>query len=143
LPAHYEGNAEATAYDNAVIASYDREHIAGVSVRVLRTMENMDDHALGLPVDRLVHSLQTAIFALAAGEGEEMVVAALLHDIVDDLAPENHGNFAADILCTYVAERTHWIVAHHDSARAMIRSHSTRASRRSRLRLSNQWSTVS
>jgi predicted HD phosphohydrolase len=43
-----------------------------------------------------------------------MVVAALLHDIGDDLAPENHGNLAADILRPYVTERTRWIVAHHD-----------------------------
>jgi predicted HD phosphohydrolase len=112
--ADFKSMAEATAEDYAIIASYDKEHIAGVPGRVLRTMENMDDHTLGFPVTRLIHSLQTATFAEAGGESEEMVVAALIHDIGDDLAPENHGNFAADILRPYVSERTHWIVAHHD-----------------------------
>jgi predicted HD phosphohydrolase len=111
---NFKTMAEATAEDYAIIASYDKEHIAGVPGRVLQVMETMSDHTLGFPVTRLIHSLQTATFADAAGEDEEMVVAALLHDIGDDLAPENHGNFAADILRPYVTEKTHWIVAHHD-----------------------------
>jgi predicted HD phosphohydrolase len=42
-----------------------------------------------------------------------MVVAALLHDVGDPIAPENHSAVAADILRPYVDERTHWIVRHH------------------------------
>jgi predicted HD phosphohydrolase len=112
--ANFKTMAEATAEDYALIASYDQQHVAGVADRVLRTLSGMDDHTLGFPVNRLVHSLQTATFAQDAGEDEETVVAALLHDIGDDLAPENHGNFAAAILRPYVTERTHWVVAHHD-----------------------------
>jgi predicted HD phosphohydrolase len=112
--ASFKTMAEATAEDFAIIAGYDREHIAGVPDRVLRTLGSMAGQTFGFPVNRLVHSLQTATRAHVAGESEEMVVAALLHDIGDDLAPENHGNFAADILRPYVTERTRWIVAHHD-----------------------------
>jgi predicted HD phosphohydrolase len=111
---NFKSMAEATAEDYAIIKQYDDRHIAGVPERVLRTLSSMDDHTLGFPVNRLVHSLQSATFAQEAGEDEEMIVAALLHDIGDDLAPENHGNFAAAILRPYVTERTHWVVAHHD-----------------------------
>lgn len=112
--ATFKSMAEATPEEFALIASFDHAHIAGVPERVLRVMEQMGDHSLGFPVDRLTHSLQTATYAEDAGEDEEVVVAALIHDIGDDLAPENHGNFAADILRPYVTARTHWMVAHHD-----------------------------
>ena len=42
-----------------------------------------------------------------------MVVATLLHDIGDDLAPMNHSQYAASILRPYVSERTYWIILHH------------------------------
>ena len=42
-----------------------------------------------------------------------MVVAALLHDIGDELAPMNHSEYAAAILKPYVTEKTHWIVKMH------------------------------
>ena len=47
------------------------------------------------------------------GESEDMVVATLLHDIGDDLAPMNHSQYAASILRPYVSERTYWIILHH------------------------------
>ena len=42
-----------------------------------------------------------------------MVVACLLHDIGDELAPMNHSEYAASILKPYVSEKTHWIVEKH------------------------------
>jgi predicted HD phosphohydrolase len=112
--ANFKTMRDATAEDYALISSYDREHVAGVPERVLGSLAKMADHAFGFPVNRLAHSLLTATFAEDAGEDEEMVVAALIHDIGDDLAPENHGSFAAAILRPYVTDRTHWVVAHHD-----------------------------
>ena len=47
----------------------------------------------GYQVSRLEHSLQSATKALV--ENEEMIVAALLHDIGDELAPMNHSERAA------------------------------------------------
>ena len=59
------------------------------------------------------HSLQSATKALKAGEDEEIIVAALLHDIGDELAPMNHSEYAAAILKPYVSEKTHWIIQKH------------------------------
>ena len=42
-----------------------------------------------------------------------MIVAALLHDIGDELAFHNHSEFAAAVLKPYVNKKTHWIVEKH------------------------------
>ena len=51
--------------------------------------------------------------ALKDGASDEMIVAALLHDIGDEFAPLNHGEYAAAILKPYVSEKTYWIIAYH------------------------------
>jgi len=42
-----------------------------------------------------------------------MVVAALLHDIGDELAPLNHSEYAASVLKPFVSEKTRWIIEKH------------------------------
>ena len=43
----------------------------------------------------------------------ELIVAALVHDLGDDLAPENHSQMAAAIIRPYVREEVTWIIEHH------------------------------
>lgn len=76
----------------------------------LKTLAGGDS---GYQIDRYQHSLQTATRAFRDGAEEEMVVAALLHDIGDTLAPDNHSQLAAAMLRPYVSDRTHWVVQHH------------------------------
>jgi len=64
-------------------------------------------------VTRYQHSLQAATRAYRAGEDEEMVVAALLHDVGDVLAPANHSEVAAAMLRPYVSDRVYWIIKYH------------------------------
>jgi predicted HD phosphohydrolase len=45
----------------------------------------------GARVSLYEHSLQTATRALRAGEDEETVVVALLHDIGELMSPSSHG----------------------------------------------------
>ena len=92
------------------LAAHKAEHLAD---HVLGTLKAMAGPLLGYPVDRFQHSLQSATRALRNGEDDEMVVAALLHDVGDPIAPENHSAVAADIIRPYVADRTHWIIRHH------------------------------
>ena len=54
--------------------------------------------------------MQVATRAYRDNADEEMVVAALLHDIGDLLAPHNHCEVAAAILKPYVSKRTYWII---------------------------------
>jgi len=56
---------------------------------------HVDDGHLGANVDLLEHGLQTATRAFRDGQEDEVVVAALLHDIGELLSPSNHGEFAA------------------------------------------------
>ena len=67
----------------------------------------------GEQVDRYVHSLQSATRAHRDGQDEEMVVAALLHDIGDMHCPENHAEYAASVLRPYVSPSTHWVILRH------------------------------
>ncbi|MEO1193025.1 MAG: HD domain-containing protein [Pseudomonadota bacterium] len=67
----------------------------------------------GYQVTRLTHSLQTATRAELDGADEEWIVAALLHDIGDLVAPDDHAALAASLLRPYVSEKVHWVVDKH------------------------------
>ena len=60
------------------------------------------------------HSLQTATRALRAGEAEEMVVVALLHDIGETVFPANHGEIVAAMLRPYVSAESYFVLKYHD-----------------------------
>lgn len=65
------------------------------------------------PITRYQHSLQSATRAYRDDADEELIVAALLHDVGDTLAMKNHTEMAASILRPYVSDKTAWIVEHH------------------------------
>lgn len=65
-------------------------------------------------VDLREHGVQMATLGLRAEWDEEFVVAALLHDIGELLAPNNHGEVAAAALRPYVTPRTAWVLGHHE-----------------------------
>lgn len=91
----------------------EREYIARLPDRILEALRALDDGLSGYRVTRLEHSLQTATRAEADGADEEMIAGALIHDLGDGLAPENHSNFAAEIIRPYVRAEVTWVVEHH------------------------------
>lgn len=105
--------AEGSREDYELLGRLEEEFAAGTADRVLEQLRRLAGSLGGYRVDRLEHSLQSATRAYRDGADEEMVVAALLHDAGDMLAPHNHSELAAAILRPYVAERTYWIVRHH------------------------------
>ena len=107
------GYLESLAPDRrALLERYEQAELARFPDRVLGWLRAMDDHT-GYRVTRLGHSLQAATRAHRAGEDEETVVCALVHDIGDVLAPANHSEVAAAVVGPYVSERNHWILRHH------------------------------
>ena len=80
---------------------------------VLAMFGQLGGDPLGYKIDRLQHSLQTATRAQRDGADEETIVVALLHDIGDVLAPQNHSDLGAAILQPYVSVRNHWLLRHH------------------------------
>ncbi len=81
--------------------------------RILAQLKSLDVDWGGYRVTRYVHSLQSATLAHRDGADEEMVVAALLHDLGDILSPYNHSELAAAILKPFVSDKVHWIVKYH------------------------------
>ena len=96
-----------------LLDEYEQNYIKGTADRILKFMKGLTQTLEGYKISRLEHSLQTATRAYNDNAEEEMVVAALLHDIGDELAPMNHSEYAATILKPYVSEKTHWIIEKH------------------------------
>ena len=111
--AEFHAMTEGTAEDWAVIAHHNLTFAGGVADRVLTHLRLLEGDAGGFAVDRLEHSLQTATRAYRAGEDDEYVVCALLHDIGDTLGPYNHADVAAAVLEPFVSEENLWMVAKH------------------------------
>lgn len=105
--------ADGTREDYELIEQADAELAARLPDRLLRELEALRDTMGCLQVTRLEHSLQSATRAHSDGRSEEYVVAALLHDIGDELAPFTHGEMVAAILKPYVSPDICWIVSHH------------------------------
>ena len=102
-----------TKDDYLFLDRHEKNFASKTADRILKFMSGLTETLEGYQISRLEHSLQSATRAYKNGESEEMVVAALLHDIGDELAPMNHSEYAAAILKPYVSERTHWIVEKH------------------------------
>ena len=99
--------------DYLLLDKHEQAYIQGTADRIIKFMSSLNSTLEGYQVSRLEHSLQTATRALKDKASDEMVVAALLHDIGDELAPLNHSEYAAAVLKPYVSEKTHWIVEKH------------------------------
>jgi predicted HD phosphohydrolase len=111
--ATFTSMATSSQQDWQLIVAEQRKFIAKLPERILSHLKLLDGDYGGFPVDRLQHCLQTATLAHQAGEDEEYVVCALLHDIGDTLGSVNHADVAAVILEPFVSEANHWMVKHH------------------------------
>tara|TARA_B100000795_G_C22668870_1_gene387118 strand:+ start:86 stop:643 length:558 start_codon:yes stop_codon:yes gene_type:complete len=99
--------------DYLLLDKYEQKYIDRTADRIINFMSGLNSTLEGYKITRLEHSLQTATRAFNDKASEEMVVAALLHDIGDELAPLNHSEYAASILKPFVSEKTHWIIEKH------------------------------
>ena len=102
-----------TKEDYELLQQLEDEYCKELPDRLLAALRALEHSLAGYRVSRLEHSLQSATRAHAAGEDVEVVVAALLHDIGDELAPHSHSELAAAVLRPYVAEKTYWIIKYH------------------------------
>ena len=106
--------ADGTVEDHERLSRLFEGHARETLVsHLLTTVRLLEGPTLGYQIDRARHCRQSATRALRNGESDEFVVAALLHDIGDVLAPDNHSAVAAAIVAPYVSEETAWVVRHH------------------------------
>lgn len=89
-------------------------------------------HDFGYRVDRYEHCLQTASRARREGARDDLVVAALFHDVADDIAPDNHSEAAAAILRPFLDDEAHWVVKHHGVFQAYHYAHKLGGDRNAR-----------
>ncbi len=104
---------DATREDYQLIGRHSVDFFQGLPERILTHLQLLSGDTGGYAVDRLTHSLQTASRAHRDDRDEEYVVCALLHDIGDVLAPDNHAALAAEVLRPYVSHDNYWLVAKH------------------------------
>ena len=104
---------DGTKEDYLLLSKHEKKFTDSIADRILKFMSGLTKTLDGYQVNRLEHSLQTATRALNDKASEEMIVAALLHDVGDELAPLNHSEYAAAVLKPYVGEKTHWVVEKH------------------------------
>lgn len=102
-----------TKADYELLEKYEESYCAELPARLMRALRELEHSLGGYQISRLEHSLQSATRAHLNGESEELVVAALLHDIGDELAPMSHSELAAAVLRPYVSEKTYWLIKHH------------------------------
>ena len=112
-----------TKDDYLLLDKHEKDYASKTADRILKFMSGLTDTLDGYKISRLEHSLQSATRALKAGESEEMIVATLLHDIGDELAPMNHSEYAASVLKPYVSEKTHWIIEKHGEFQTYYYAH--------------------
>ena len=104
---------DGTRADYLLLDESERDFAKGLPQQIMTALKRLDHSLEGYPLTRLGHSLQTATRALRDGADDELVVAALIHDLGDELSPYNHAEIAAGIIRPYVREEVTWIVEQH------------------------------
>src|SRR5690349_16727666 len=106
---------ESTAEQWGVIGRESSKNQSRVADRVLGMLESLSDVVDGFATDQLTHCLQTATLAERAGADDEVIVAALCHDIGKAVSVPNHPRIAAEILRPYVRDEVYkMILVHQD-----------------------------
>ena len=113
MQATFTKMSESTAEDWQIIMPEQLAFFKKLPDRILSHLALLSGDYGGFSVDRLQHSLQTAHRAAEAGEDDEYIVCALLHDIGDTLGSANHADVGAAILQPFVSDDNHWMIKHH------------------------------
>ena len=113
-----------THQDYAMLQEFEHKFHAQTAQRLLEQLERQGHESIeGYAVSRLEHGLQSATRAWREGADDDWVVAALLHDIGDGLAPQNHDRMAAEIMRPFVRDEVTWVIEHHGTFQMIYYAH--------------------
>ncbi len=105
---------DGTKEDYTMLQDLEKPHLAMTADRIMKELHGQaDDSFPGYKITRLEHALQSASRAEEDGADDDWIFAALLHDIGDGLAPQNHDRFAAEIIRPFVRDEVSWVVENH------------------------------
>jgi predicted HD phosphohydrolase len=105
---------DGTREEYELLARLEKPFLALTADRVLHELRMAGEASLeGYQITRLVHGLQSGTRAYRDGADIDWVVGALLHDIGDGLAPQNHDRMSAEVIRPFVRWDVAWTVEHH------------------------------
>ena len=104
-----QGNVE----EWMIIGQHVMRRQAGMPVVITAMLKQLEEQVDGFAINQLQHALQTATRAVRDRASEELIVAALCHDIGKVISLENHPAIAAEILRPYVSDDTYEIIRTH------------------------------
>ncbi|MGB0844793.1 MAG: HD domain-containing protein [Alphaproteobacteria bacterium] len=105
---------DGTKEDYELLEELEKPYLSLTPDRLMDELRRQGEASLsGYKISRLEHSLQSATRARRDGADIDWIIGALLHDVGDGLAPQNHDRFAAEVIRPYVREEVSWVVEHH------------------------------
>ena len=105
---------DGTREEYELLARLEKPYLSLTADRVLGELKSASEATLeGYKITRLEHGLQSGTRALRDGADLDWVVGALLHDIGDGLAPQNHDKMSAEVIRPFVRWDVAWTVEHH------------------------------
>jgi len=104
---------QSSAEDWMAIGGEVAKRQSGMPAIIKSMLLKLADQVDGFAIDQLQHGLQTATRAVRDGASEELIVAALCHDIGKVISVINHPAIAAEILKPYVSRETYEIIRTH------------------------------
>ena len=134
---------DGTREDYELLDRSERQYARRLPGQIMSALKALDHSLEGYPVSRLDHSLQAATRASLDGADDELILASLVHDVGDILAPYNHAEIAAGILRPYVRAEVTWIVEQHGLFQTYYYGHHLGGDRHGRDRfLGHPWYTA-
>ncbi|MCY3725093.1 MAG: HD domain-containing protein [Paracoccaceae bacterium] len=103
-----------TKEDYLLLSELEKPYLTLTADRIISELQRQGEDTLsGYQITRLEHALQAGTRAYRDGADLDWIVSALLHDIGDGLAPQNHDRFSAEVIRPYVREEVTWVIEHH------------------------------
>ena len=99
--------------DYAFLHKLKQSLISAVSQRIVSALKTLEYSLSGSQVSRFACSLKTATRADHDGADIELIMAALIHDGGDDLAPENYSRMAAENIPPHFSTEITWTLKMH------------------------------
>jgi len=115
---------DGTREDYELLERLEKPFLAMTADRVLDELRRAGEATLeGYRITRLEHGLQSATRARREGADIDWIVGALLHDIGDGLAPQNHDHMSAEVIRPFVRWEVAWVVEHHGIFQTLYYGH--------------------
>ena len=115
---------DGTREDYEILAKLEKPFLALTTDRILTELRQSGETTLeGYQITRLEHALQSGTRAMRDGADIDWIVGALLHDIGDGLAPQNHDRMSAEVIRPFVRWDVAWTVEHHGIFQMLYYAH--------------------